>query len=229
MNIRTIKSKLVQQGNQKARIELLHFSLNRQLQPTRMFHNSCTPWLLWDTHPADLLLPPRPGTLPPILTWPAPTAPDMVTVPGSSLPISVQHKDRAGPASSQLCRVSDHWGCLVLTKTVPVLFDGIVVKWMYYAAIMWGTIILKNWPVVTTTKPPLGWWEKKTKNRYSELSTFFLSLFFFHESSQYSSWFAQWTKSRTGEQHSLSGQFIFHMSNRQQLQLLITNTFMWFT
>lgn len=57
-----------------------------------------------DTHPPDLLLPPRPGTVPPILTWPAPTAPGMVTVPGSSLPISMQHTNRAGQSESELSR-----------------------------------------------------------------------------------------------------------------------------
>lgn len=41
------------------------------------------------TYPPDLLLPPRPGMAPPILTWLAPTAPCIATVPGNSLPISV--------------------------------------------------------------------------------------------------------------------------------------------
>lgn len=49
-----------------------------------------------DTHPPDLLLPPRPGTVPPILTWPAPTAPGIATVPGNSLPISGRYSSTSG-------------------------------------------------------------------------------------------------------------------------------------
>lgn len=91
----------------KKQIEFLHFSeetVTFSKSPEgrwnvtfflRNFNNWFTPRLLSDAHPADLLLPPRPGTVPPILTWPAPTAPGMVTVPGSSLPIS-EHKNRAG-------------------------------------------------------------------------------------------------------------------------------------
>ena len=48
-----------------------------------------------DTHPPDLLLPPRPGTVPPILTWPAPTPPGMATVPGNSLAISGRYNSNS--------------------------------------------------------------------------------------------------------------------------------------
>ncbi len=51
-----------------------------------------------DTHPPDRLFPPRPGTAPPILTWPAPTPPGIATVPGNSLPISSDTTEQEGDA-----------------------------------------------------------------------------------------------------------------------------------
>ncbi|TNN75637.1 hypothetical protein EYF80_014187 [Liparis tanakae] len=86
----------------------------RALQVGTMSDSSVMYWRE-DTHPTpDLLLPPRPGTAPPILTWPPPTAPDIATVPGNSLPISGRHNTPLGSNTlSPQCRAAVGGGALL--------------------------------------------------------------------------------------------------------------------
>ena len=69
------------------------------------------------THPPDLRFPPRPGAAPLILTWPAPTAPGIATVPGNSLPIS----GRGGTTVSASASPSLH-GARLFSRSVSKIF-----------------------------------------------------------------------------------------------------------